>query len=427
MPLPPKTVELLAALVLRAGEVVDKDTLFREVWPDSFVVESNLTKNISLLRRTLDNGNTESVIRTVSKRGYCFVGVRALGAPAAPRERWRTPALLTTCCAALLLVSGNESRGQHAARPEAQREYLIGNHFWEKLERGEVTKALARFERARALDERSAEAHAGVAQSYTMLSVLGAGALADNLRSARAASERALLLNPRLSLPWASRAQVRVLADFDFAGAERDYRQALRLDPHSLFALYGYACLLVNAGRTDEARHMMTRAVQIDPASPWLSTQAARVEYYARGYDRTVRLLTEVLEREPNFAMAHYYMAMALGQQRRTKEARAHLALAKPHSSLRQSDEAWLDAIDGDRRQARRLLAGRLLLLSQGKAGPEMVILPAIDAGNRATAVWALGEMWKTKAIELLQLQANPRFDPIRREPEYAALVSRMW
>jgi DNA-binding winged helix-turn-helix (wHTH) protein len=71
--LPPKAIETLAVLFGRAGEVVDKETMFRLVWPGTFVAESSLTKNISMLRKVLDeNASGESVIQTVSKRGYRF-------------------------------------------------------------------------------------------------------------------------------------------------------------------------------------------------------------------------------------------------------------------------------------------------------------------------------------------------------------------
>ena len=74
LPMPPKVVDTLLVLVERAGEVVDKDTLIHSVWPDTSVVESSLTRNISLLRKTLaQGGSSEVVIQTVSKRGYRFL------------------------------------------------------------------------------------------------------------------------------------------------------------------------------------------------------------------------------------------------------------------------------------------------------------------------------------------------------------------
>ena len=69
VPLPPKSVDVLVVLVDNAGDVVDKTTIFSAVWPQTFVVESSLTKNISLLRKTLQTDQGAPLIETVSKRG----------------------------------------------------------------------------------------------------------------------------------------------------------------------------------------------------------------------------------------------------------------------------------------------------------------------------------------------------------------------
>src|SRR6266850_988000 len=68
IPLPPKVVDTLLVLVENAGSVVDKETLLRRVWPDTFVDDNNLAQNISVLRRAL--GNDDSRIETIPKRGY---------------------------------------------------------------------------------------------------------------------------------------------------------------------------------------------------------------------------------------------------------------------------------------------------------------------------------------------------------------------
>ena len=74
VPLTPKVFETLLVLVENCGHVVSKDALYKRVWQDSFVEETNLTKNISILRKILSEGDGErSFIETVPKRGYRFV------------------------------------------------------------------------------------------------------------------------------------------------------------------------------------------------------------------------------------------------------------------------------------------------------------------------------------------------------------------
>jgi len=80
--LAPKAIEILILLVVRAGELVEKDELLRAVWPDTFVEESNLTQNIFTLRRALgDERVSARYIETVARRGYRFIArVRPIGA-----------------------------------------------------------------------------------------------------------------------------------------------------------------------------------------------------------------------------------------------------------------------------------------------------------------------------------------------------------
>src|SRR5262245_39603077 len=74
IPLTPKVFQTLVVLVENSGHVVDKEELFKQVWQDSFVEETNLTKNISILRKILSEGDSERpYIETISKRGYRFV------------------------------------------------------------------------------------------------------------------------------------------------------------------------------------------------------------------------------------------------------------------------------------------------------------------------------------------------------------------
>ncbi|HJQ22997.1 MAG TPA: tetratricopeptide repeat protein [Blastocatellia bacterium] len=75
VPLEPKVFETLLVLVRRAGRLVEKDELMRTIWPDSFVEEVNLARNISILRKALNrNDGGPAYIETVPKRGYRFVG-----------------------------------------------------------------------------------------------------------------------------------------------------------------------------------------------------------------------------------------------------------------------------------------------------------------------------------------------------------------
>src|SRR5437868_2939048 len=81
IPLTPKAVDTLLALVSNRGRVLEKDELIKLIWPDSFVEEGGLARNISVLRRVFEDGAGEvQYIETIPKRGYRFVApVREAG------------------------------------------------------------------------------------------------------------------------------------------------------------------------------------------------------------------------------------------------------------------------------------------------------------------------------------------------------------
>src|SRR5688572_23668746 len=90
VPLAPKVFDTLFTLVANRGRIIEKEELLKSVWPDTFVEEGSLARNVSTIRRALgDNTETETYIETIPKRGYRFVaGVRVV-----PKE---VPALVST-------------------------------------------------------------------------------------------------------------------------------------------------------------------------------------------------------------------------------------------------------------------------------------------------------------------------------------------
>ena len=444
--LPPKAVDTLFLLVQNAGDVVDKQYLLHSVWPGVFLAESSLTKNVSMIRKVLDEGNPgDSAIQTVSKRGYklnvpverCDSHVEhppdaSVRPPAPPKSPPRLPApilagiaLLIALPLALVLYPSRQDPADRLLT-DADREYLIGRYMWSKFDRSEVQKALERFQRAVELAPDSALAHAGLADTYTSSAILAVGPATANLSRARAAAERAVALDPNLARPHVSLGYVRIMADFDWKASEAEFRRAIQLDRHLAPAYHGYACLLSHWGRTAEAQQAIRRAQEFDPVSPLLAVTAGRIEYYARRYQHAIAILRDVLEREPSFSQAHYYLAMSLGQLGRPGEALSHLRSSRLHPSLIATDEAWLASLSGNTRQARDLLAERRTLVANG-ADPVVMVLPAVDSGEIDLAFSALEQMARAHRIELVSLKVNPRFDPLRSDPRFEALLRRLW
>lgn len=437
LPLGPRVIDTLTVLVENAGEVVDKETLLRRVWPDANVVESSLTKNICILRKILDDGNHgPSSIQTVARRGYRFVGpieqeADPNASPVLESPRGARSAVIFVAAGIALLITlawgWSSRRGAQETFNVSDREYLVGRHIWLKMERSEMLKALDRFERAAELNPKSAFAHAGIADAHVAMTMLALGTPADNLRKARAAAIRAVELDSNLVLPHVSLGFVKLISDFDPTGSEREFRKAIQLDPQSALARFGYGILLSHSGRLDEARTVLANARELDPVSTLVGVESARVEYYARRYSRAVELLNDILYREPASSQAHYYMALSLRAMSRPGEALAHLRQARVTESVLAEDEAWIAAAHDGGAATRKLLAERLRLVAANGAAPDVLLVPAADAGEVPVAISALEQMWKTRELPLLQLKVHPRFDSLRSDPRFQALVQRIW
>ena len=125
VPLGPKLFDILVVLVEGHGRMLSKDELMQAVWPDAFVEEGNLTRNVSTLRRALNEGENEiRYIETVPKHGYRFVAeVRELGnqdAELAVRERVRTS----------VVVEEEETNGQIGAEVDPASLQIVQGNRW---------------------------------------------------------------------------------------------------------------------------------------------------------------------------------------------------------------------------------------------------------------------------------------------------------
>jgi tetratricopeptide (TPR) repeat protein len=326
---------------------------------------------------------------------------------------------------ALLMASTFYTSERTEVLTEADREYLLGRHSWNKIEPTHVKRALQRFQKAAELDPGSALAHAGIADSHLLMIQLAMTSRANSLTEARSAAQRAVALDPSLALPRVSLGYIAAMSGLDLQSARREFERAAEIGVP--VALPGYGDYLTWIGDLEGARRYFTRARQIDPVSPFIGTRAARLEYFARRYGQAIELLTDVLEREPSFSQARYYLALSHAFERRIDAAIHELRQAQLNPDVLATDEAWIRAVGGDPSGAQALIAERRKAVDAGTRKWTALLLPAISIGDRELAIRALEEMWKTREIELLHLKVDPRFDPLRSDVRFQNLTKRVF
>jgi TolB-like protein/DNA-binding winged helix-turn-helix (wHTH) protein/Tfp pilus assembly protein PilF len=167
--------------------------------------------------------------------------------------------------------------------PQAHEAYLRGLQELRTQTREGVEKAIPYFQQAIALDSNDALAYAGLADAYHDQSTFFRAPL-EVMPKAKAAAARAIELDDTLAEAHASLGLVRLEFDWDWPGAEREFRRALELSPNDMRALSGYADYFITLNRTDEAIENLRRAQAVDPFVSSLQIGLPQMLFFARRY-----------------------------------------------------------------------------------------------------------------------------------------------
>ncbi len=197
---------------------------------------------------------------------------------------------------------------------EVYQNYLNGRFYWNKRTAEGFNKAIEYFQLSIKQDPGFAPAYAGLADAYSLLGSTSYDALPPRVAmpKAKAAASMAVKLDDGLAEAHASLGYVLLAYDWDWAGAEREFRRALDLEPGYTTAHQWYAHYLLAQGRTDLALVEMRTALDREPLSLAFSTGMGWCLYLSRVYEGAVAQHRRTLEKDPNFVLAQIMLGMAL-------------------------------------------------------------------------------------------------------------------
>jgi len=200
---------------------------------------------------------------------------------------------------------------QGTQNPEAYELYLKGHYYWNKRKPSDIATAISYFNQAIAKDPGYALAYSGVADAYSVLTYYG-GTPSEDYAKSNAAARKALELDATLAHPHAVLGYNEKQYDWDFAGGEAEFKKAFELDPNDATAHQWYALhMAMIGGREQEALAEVSRAHELDPLSPVISSDAGFIHFWARRYDEAIAVCEEVANENPTFATAHACLASA--------------------------------------------------------------------------------------------------------------------
>jgi serine/threonine-protein kinase len=319
--------------------------------------------------------------------------------------------------------------GERAVNPEAHLAYLRGRYLWNKWTPDELRAAIEQFRQALAIDAKYALAYAGLADSYSVLGNINAMAQHEAYSSARAMALKGLELDDTVAELHGSLGYVMRFNDWDWEGAEREFRRAIELNPGHANCLRWHAQLLSSLGRHAEAITGSRRALDMDPLSLILYAAVGDVYFFARQFDRAIEYYRRSTALDPGFLPGHTDLARAYEQKGMLDEAIAEYKLS---IALERSDPglsaglAHSYALAGRKDESRAILA-RLIERARRESAPTFGIatIHACLGETDAAFEW-LDQAFARRDGALGLLKVHPRLDGLRSDPRFAALLKKM-
>jgi len=322
-----------------------------------------------------------------------------------------------------------------SVKPEAQLAYFRGLQDLALRTKDGQLAAIGHFKESIALDPYYAAAYAGLARAYSIAPVTRAAPPAESFRQAADAAAHALALDDTLADPHSYLGFAKAHWEFDWPGAEREFRKALDRDPNSSIAhIYFAHSYLTPMGKHDEAIAEIKRGLELDPLSPTIPSFLGRTYMVARHYDDALTQLKRVGDMDPNIAINHERLAQLYAHLRRYAEAIAEETKARVFSgeSLQKAEahrRVLMETFRSD--GARGYWLKELEFANEDENPPEAYVTPfgkAIiyaELGEKGKALDWLETAYAERDLFMTELAVIEEFGSLHQEPRFQSLLRR--
>ncbi|HXG63633.1 MAG TPA: winged helix-turn-helix domain-containing protein [Blastocatellia bacterium] len=307
---------------------------------------------------------------------------------------------------------------------EAHRLYTAARVQWNRRNVEGIQKSVQLLERAVALDPKYARAHAARAESYITLNDYRLLPAEEAFPKAREAAQRALAIDDSLIEAHTALAMIKASYEWDWAGADRAFKQALEKNPHYATAHQWYAEFLSGMGRHEEALEHIRQAQQLEPLSLIIQAVEALVLVYARDYDGAIAQCQRVISRDPSFGEVYAYLRMAYEQKGMFREA---MDAFQKYCALMGYDAPEIAALRASPVVDARDYWQKMLVLSRPPHGSELSAARAwAQLGETDKALAALEQVCAKPIYGIMYLKVHPNLDPLRSDPRFENLLRRV-
>jgi eukaryotic-like serine/threonine-protein kinase len=313
--------------------------------------------------------------------------------------------------------------------PEAYDLYLKGRYALDQGSEDDLKLALVYFHKGIEKDPQYAPLYTELANAYALRSFYTDTRPSDAFPEAKDAATKALQLDPGLAEGHASLAYILNYYDWDRSGAEQEFERALDLNANDAATHQMYARFLASMGRLDEARAEMDRARELDPLSLIIQSNAGLIAYFARQYDDALQQLQKVHELDPKFPVPYWGMGLCYEQQTKYPEAIAQFEKGIELSGRGANGIASLAhayGLAGHEAPARRILAELEDRSRKTYVSSYQFAVIYLGLGQNQRAMDALENAYRERSTLLGYVKMDPRFDPLRSDPRFQSLLSRI-
>jgi TolB-like protein/Tfp pilus assembly protein PilF len=309
----------------------------------------------------------------------------------------------------------------HQPPPAAYELYLKGRFFWAKRTTEGMQQGIRYFQQAIDIDPNYALAWAGLADCYNLLDDWGKTPPRDSFPKARAAAQKALALDDTLAEAHVSLAMVRTSYDWDWVGAEQEFKRAIELNPNYATAHQWYGETLASLGRFQEAEREVKRARELDPLSPIVNMAVGEVYAWQGRHDEAIAQYKRVIELDPTFAGVYGNLAASYQSKKMYDEAVENLQKAELLNGDRQFAELLgrvykRNGFDGVLQES---LNAALAERSKRYVNPVGIADGYAQLGDVPHTMEWLEKGYEAHASGMQYLAVGRGFDNVRSDPQF--------
>ena len=436
-----KASELLLVLVQRPNTVVAKRELLQAVWPDVAVEENNLNQQVSVLRKLLRREGLPDLIETVPRRGFRFTGtVRVMRAPVADlelalservdvaplinRTNWVGPSTrVLTAAVVLVAIIGAATVNQRSRSRPAEMSRAAQERAETLLLQGNAKAAVDELQRAVRLDSTNARAYGSLAYALHRTSTHAAVSVSTGDNPALIAARRSVALDPKCGGCRGILGFILTYHHWEWTEAERQLREAVRLEPDRESIRPSLAMLLAATGRVPEALQQIDSVLSKRPFEVgWLSTRAAFL-VFERRYVEALAAADRALQINDVDRAAWEWKSRALFMLGRGPESIQAMAHGLFGSSAREIELAVKESgTEGGLRKLLDLTDDWKLRTEQSWRRVQWRAM----LGDIEGALDELDHAYRQRNFNLVYIAVDPVYDSIRDHPRFQQLMAQM-